>query len=77
MVVSCKVSVQYEAVALPPHCHEKGLLSGTQTRIPADSDFGTLTLLFQDETGGWRSRSQAPQRRTLVLVSRKQAVLEE
>ena len=35
-----------------PALPTKALLTGTHTRIPAHSDFGTLTLLFQDSVGG-------------------------
>jgi len=38
--------LHYPAVSAPL------LRSGAQTRIPAHSDFGTLTLLFQDAVGG-------------------------
>ena len=35
-----------------PALPTKDLLTGTHTRIPAHSDFNTLTLLFQDSVGG-------------------------
>ena len=35
-----------------PALPTRDLLTGTHTRIPADSDFGTLTILFQDSVGG-------------------------
>ena len=36
-----------------PALPAQDILSGTHTRIPAHSDFDTLTLLFQDDIGGF------------------------